>query len=110
MGNFEIKTCGTCMAFGKSWCMYPTSKADWLACAEYQTEISKPIMKEEQKKPLDYYEFINVYKVNDDVVVANTIEDAIELWKKTRLVGYDNDNIKKVELMHYDAKIKRQSK
>lgn len=70
------------------------------------TEISKPIMKEEQKKPLDYYEFTNVFKVNDDVIVANTIEEAIELWKKSRLIGYDSDNIQKVELMYYKAKIK----
>jgi hypothetical protein len=48
--------------------------------------------------------------VNDDIVVANTIEEAIELWKKSRLIGYDNDNIKNVELMHYDAKIKRQER
>ena len=102
--------------------MYPTSEADSCACSKYQeayytlsatsqtTEISTPIMKEEQKKPLDYYEFTNVYKVNDDVIVANTIEEAIELWEKSRLIGYDSDNIKKVELMHYDAKIKRQER
>lgn len=118
MEKSEIKTCGNCIHFRKSSCMYLTSKEDWLACAEYQEtyhtlsatsqtkEISKPIMKEEQKKPLDYYEFTNVYKVNDDVIVANTIEEAIELWKKSRLIGYDSDNIKKVELMYYDAKIK----
>lgn len=67
-------------------------------------------MKEEPKKPLGYYEFTNVYNVNDDIVIANTIEEAIELWKKSRLVGYDNDNIKNVELMHYNAKIKRQER
>lgn len=106
MDNYlSLKTCGTCIAFGKSSCTYPATEIDSFACTKYQ-EISKPIMKEEQKKPLDYYEFTNIYKVNDDVIVANTIEEAIELWKKLRLVGYDSDNIHKVELIHYKAKIK----
>ena len=64
-------------------------------------------MNEEQTSPLETYEFINVYGVNDDVVVAKTIEDAIELWKKTRLT---HDTISKIELLNYKAKIKRQSK
>lgn len=122
MKKFETKTCGTCICFMKSSCMYPTREADCYACSKYQEasytlsatsqtkEISKPIMKEEQKEPLDYYEFTNVYNVNDDIVIANTIEEAIELWKKSRLIGYDNDNIKKVQLMYYDAKIKRQER
>lgn len=110
MDNYSsLKTCGTCVAFGKSSCAHPATKIDCFACMKYQ-EISTPIMKEEQTKALDYYEFTNVYKVNDDVIVANTIEEAIELWKKSRLIGYDNDNIKNVELIHYNAKIKRQSR
>jgi hypothetical protein len=61
MEKIEIKTCGTCICFMKSSCVYPTSEADSFACSKYQeanytlsatsqtTEISKPIMKEEQK-------------------------------------------------------------
>lgn len=123
MEKFEFKKCGECIAFNKSSCVRSsTVKVDTVACARFQekyytlsatsqtTEISKPIMKEEQKKTLDYYEFTNIYKVNDVVIVANTIEEAIELWKKSRLIGYDSDNIQKVELMHYDATMKRQER
>lgn len=60
MNKYEIKTCGTCISFMKSSCMFPTRWADCYACAKYQEasytipatsqtkEISKPIMKEQQ--------------------------------------------------------------
>ena len=65
-------------------------------------------MNEEQIHPYDTYDYINVYQINDDVFVAETIEDAIELYKKSRFAEYERNTIRKVELLNYNAKIKRQ--
>lgn len=67
-------------------------------------------MKEEQTHPFETYDYINVYRINDDVFVAETIEDAIELYKKSRFAEYERNTIRKVELLNYNAKIKRQSR
>lgn len=69
-------------------------------------------MKEEQKPnlnecPLDNYDLTSVYKVNGDIVSADTIEEAIEIWKRSRLLGYDSSNITKVELLYSNVKIVR---
>lgn len=65
---------------------------------------------EEKIHPFDTWDYINVYQINDDVFVAETIEDAIELYKKSTLTNYTRDTIYKVELLNYNAKIKRQAK
>lgn len=54
------------------------------------------------------YELINVYKINDDVVIAKTMQEAIDLWKSTRLPVYERTDPTRVEEIHYHAKIKKE--
>lgn len=54
------------------------------------------------------YELINVYKINDDVVIAKTMQEAIDLWKSTRLPVYERTDPTCVEEIHYHAKIKKE--
>lgn len=65
---------------------------------------------EEKIHPFDTWDYINVYQINDDVFVAETIEDAIKLYKESRVAEYNRNSISKVELLNYNAKIKRQSR
>jgi len=112
MDNYSsLKTCGTCIAFGKSSCAHPNTKIDCIACMKYQeayytlsatsqtTEISKPIMKEEKRLK---HTLVSVYKINEQHVVANTIEDAIKLYKD----AYEWETVKTVELIEECAWIK----
>ena len=111
MENYSsIKTCGTCMAFGKSSCAYPTSEVNSISCTKYQevyytssatsqtTEISKPIMKEENKLK---HTTVSVYKVNETCIVAQTIEDAIKLYKDAYEWPYNM--VKSVKLVNDSA-------
>lgn len=54
------------------------------------------------------YDLINVYKINDDVVIAKTMQDAIDLWKSTRLPVYERTDPTRVEEIYYNAKIRRE--
>ena len=54
------------------------------------------------------YELINVYKINDDIVIAKTMQDAIDLWKSTRLPLYERMDPTSVEEIYYSAKIKKE--
>lgn len=111
MKKFEIKTCGTCICFMKSSCVYPTSEADSCACSKYQeayytlsatpqtTEISKTNMEKEKKLE---HKFVSVYKINNDqYVVANSIENAIKLYKDA--YEYPYNTVKSVELVNDSA-------
>ena len=92
-------------------CVYPTSEADSCACSKYQEayytlsatlqtkEISKPIMKEENKSK---HTLISVYKVNNKCIVAQSVEDAIKLYKDY----YEWETVKTVELIEECAWIK----
>lgn len=111
MDNYSsLKTCGTCIAFGKSSCAYPNTKIDCIACTKYQeayytlsatsqtTEISTPIMKEENKLK---HTTVSVYRVNETYIVARSIEDAIKLYKDAYEWPYNM--VKSVELVNDSA-------
>lgn len=53
------------------------------------------------------YDLINVYKINDDVVIAKSMQEAIDLWKSTRLPLYERMDPTRVEEIYYHAKIKK---
>lgn len=106
MKKFEIKTCGTCICFMKSSCAHTATEIDSVACAKYQeahytlsatsqtTEISKPIMKEENKLK---HTLISVYEVNNECIVAKSVEDAIKLYKDAYEWPYNT--VKSVKLV-----------
>lgn len=50
---------------------------------------------------------MNVYKINDDVVIAKSMQEAIDLWKSTRLPVYERMDPTRVEEIYYHAKIKK---
>lgn len=112
--NFApVNTCGTCIAFGKSSCPYPATEIDSYACTKYQEacytltatsktiETSKPIMEKEHKLK---HTLISVYKVNDKHIVAQSVEDAIKLYKDAYEFPYNE--VKIVMLVEANAWIK----
>lgn len=98
----------------KSSCVYPTSEADSFACSKYQeanntlsaisqtTEISKPIMKKENKLK---HTTVSVYRVNETYIVARSIEDAIKLYKDAYEWPYNM--VKSVKLVNDSAWIEK---
>lgn len=94
--------------------MYPTREANCCACSKYQeasytlsatsptTKISKTDMVKEKRLE---YTLVSVYKINNDqYVVANSIEEAIKLYKDAYEWPYNT--VKTVELIEENAWIK----
>lgn len=117
MENFEIKTCGDCAIFKKNSCPWRiASEAYTIACAKFieknQTIVTEstetPTKKQPDliinKKEKLNHSLISIYKINDKYVVAESIEDAIKLYKDAYESPYNE--VKTVTLVEENAWIK----